>query len=46
VSIIGVIRAFLGHDPNYSLPFVVAAVVLLYVHRPSTWPLGDAAGPT
>lgn len=41
VSIIGVVRAFLGHDPGYSLPFVVASVLLLYVHRPSTWPLGD-----
>lgn len=44
VAIIGVVRAFLGQDPHYSLPFVVGAVLLLYVHRPSTWPLGDAPG--
>lgn len=44
VAIIGVVRAFLGHDPSYGLPFVAASVLLLYLHRPSTWPLGDASG--
>jgi hypothetical protein len=38
VSVIGLMRAYLSADPSSGLPFAVAALALLYLHRPAVWP--------
>lgn len=39
VAIVGLILGVLSRDLLEYLPFAAGAVVLLYLHRPATWPL-------
>jgi hypothetical protein len=44
VALLGLTLAMIARRPLDGLAFSVAAALLLYVHRPATWPV-DALGP-
>jgi hypothetical protein len=42
VAVMGLILGFLAHDLRAFAPYAAAALGLLTIHRPSTWPLWPA----